>query len=138
MTQIINLLSFIKALIFNRGMKTDRRANKNSLLQTIFIAIFAVSLYGNYVLIGRIFDKTKQVVGLKNEVQELRPLAQRVIELEYANEVLRQTIILSTNGGVQSASPPSPRRAPKDPAIQPNVVPNVPPRPAPVKENTHE
>ncbi len=144
MTQIINLLSFIKELIFNRGKKDGKKDQKSGLLHTLLIAILAASLYGDYLLAGRVYEKTKLVVSLKNEVQELRPLSDKVAELQYTNAALSHTISLLT-GGVAAAgagkcpSPfPTPPPSPKEAITLPTLPPNNPSRQPPAKESKVE
>ncbi len=139
MTQIINLLSFIKELVFNRGKKD----HKSGLLQTLLIAFLAASLYGNYLLAGKVYEKTKQVVSLKNEVQELRPIADKVAELQYTNAALSHTIALLTGAsaaaGGKRVPPPLPLpQTPKDVATVPTLPPNNPRNPLPAKESKVE
>lgn len=144
MTQIINLLSFLKELIFNRGKKDGKKDQKSGLLQTIVIAALAISLYGNYILVGRVYEKTKQLVSLKNEVHELRPLSGKVAELQYINNTLSHTIALLTGGVSASENKRRPSRPPPAPppnnetATVPSQPPTSPTRRPPVKEATVE
>lgn len=140
MTQIINLLSFLKELIFNRGKKDGKKDHKSGLLQTILMAFLAASLYGNYLLAERVYEKTKQVVSLKNEIHELRPLTAKVAELQHMNSALAHTISLLT-GGAQAAGatgrrpsrPPAPP-SPKEAFTLPTQPPPNPQRQPPAKE----
>ena len=144
MTQIINLLSFLKELVFNRGKKDGKKDHKSGLLQTILMAFLAASLYGNYLLADRVYEKTKQVVSLKNEIHELRPLTAKVAELQYTNNTLSHTIALLTGGVSASENKRRPSRPPPAPppnnetATVPNQPPTNPQRQPPAKEVTVE
>lgn len=127
MTQIINLLSFIKELIFNRGKKDGKKDHKSGLLHSLLIAILAISLYGNYLLAGRVYEKTKQVITLKKEVSELRPLADMVEELQYTNAALSHTISLLTGGGATiNGKRPAPLPLPHSPQNEAAILPVAP------------
>ena len=144
MTQIINLLSFIKELLFNRGKKDGKKDHKSGFLHTLLLAVLAASLYGNYLLAGRVYEKTKQIISLKNEVQELRPMADKVAELQYTNNTLSDTIALLTGGVSASENKRRPSRPPPAPppnnetATVPSQPPTKPTRRPPVKEATVE
>lgn len=144
MTQIINLLSFIKELLFNRGKKDGKKDHKSGFLHTLLLAVLAASLYGNYLLAGRVYEKTKQIISLKNEVQELRPMADKVAELQYINTALSNTIALLTGGtaalgrGKVPLPSPLPPQTPKEALMAPAPPPNNPQRQLPAKENKVE
>ena len=144
MTQIINLLSFIKELLFNRGKKDGKKDHKSGFLHTLLLAVLAASLYGNYLLAGRVYEKTKQIISLKNEVQELRPMADKVAELQYINTALSNTIALLTSGsaalgpGKTPLPYPLPPQSPKEALMAPVPPPSNSQRQLPAKENKVE
>lgn len=135
MTQIINLLIFLKELLFNRGQKDNRANNKAGLLQTALIAILAISLYGNYVMVQRVYTKTKEIIVMKHELKELRPMAERVKELQHINAALSQTLALLTEGRRPLKTPAAPAPSPEAP-VPPAAPANKGPRQPPNKENT--
>lgn len=93
MTQIINLITFLKELFFGSD-RNERRKGRHSFRNLLFTAVLAASIVINYWAIQGIYQSTAKVVKLKVQVQELKPMVDRMQELERTNEIL--TYMLST------------------------------------------
>lgn len=93
MTQIINLITFLKEWFFPSD-RMERRKSRSSFRGLMFTTCLAASLIVNYNLLSNIFTASSQTVKLKTELQELRPMAEKARELEKTNEVLRLTLFV--------------------------------------------
>ena len=99
MTQIINLIIFLKELLFgndrvgpNNGGR-DRR--KRSFKSLFMLVIFMTSLGLNYYTVKGLYQSTTNNIRLKEQLRELVPLQERVTELELMNDLLTITLTMT-------------------------------------------
>ena len=87
MTQIINIIAFIKELLCG-GRQENGKRKDHTFRNLLLTAVCVCSFWINYITIREVFVVTTQVVKLKAQVKELKIIEARVVDLEKRNEIL--------------------------------------------------
>lgn len=91
MTQIINIITFLKELFFPMD-RSETKRGKHALRSFFITAALIASLGLNYYAVRGIYQVTYQSIQLKDEIRTLKPMAEKVKELERTNEILSITL----------------------------------------------
>lgn len=125
MTQIINIITFLKELFFPSDRNTHKKG-ANGLKSLFFMVTLLASLGLNYYTVRGVYTATYQTIALKEELKELRPLVEKAKDLQRTNEILTMTLTAMTLTAMAPAQRQPPGRSPvkgKPSLIQPPAGP---------------
>ena len=120
MNQILNLLTFLKEVVF--GRVKSRQLSKASMIRiSLFLAAFALSLYSNYVLMKATYVLSAKNIALAEKSRTNEEIVTEAMALR--KQVIFYESLLGKLGG----------EIPKDVLLQATLPPVVPR--TPVKKN---
>ena len=120
MNQILNLLTFLKEVVF--GRVKSRQLSKASMIRiSLFLAAFALSLYSNYVLMKATYVLSAKNIALAEKSRTNEEIVTEAMALR--KQVIFYESLLGKLGG----------EIPKDVLLQATLPPFVPR--TPVKKN---